>query len=49
MLHTDAHNRNVKKDKKMTKAEFIKNLKGIDDGTDLPYTLLSDLYDRIGT
>ena len=45
MLNTDAHNPQVKA--KMTKADFVRNNRGIDDGADLPEAFLSDLYDRI--
>jgi brefeldin A-inhibited guanine nucleotide-exchange protein len=47
MLHTDAHNPNMKKEQKMTKEQFMRNMKGIDDGADLPTEYLSKLYDRI--
>jgi brefeldin A-inhibited guanine nucleotide-exchange protein len=45
MLNTDAHNPQVKH--RMTKAEFIKNNRGINDGADLPEDLLSGIYDEI--
>lgn len=45
LLNTDAHNPQVKKP--MTKLEFIKNNRGIDDGKDLDETLLSTIYDEI--
>lgn len=45
MLHTDAHNLQIKN--KMSKQEFIRNNRGINDGADLDPTLLSTLYDRI--
>ena len=32
---------------KMTKADFIRNNRGIDDGKDLPEEYLGDLYDQI--
>jgi brefeldin A-inhibited guanine nucleotide-exchange protein len=47
MLHTDAHNPMVRK--KMTKEEFVRNNRGINDGGDLPYDVLCGLYDRITT
>ncbi|KAH9603398.1 hypothetical protein KSS87_005352 [Heliosperma pusillum] len=55
LLNTDAHNSMVK-DKfliwlwlsfQMTKADFIRNNRGIDDGKDLPEEYLSALYDQI--
>ncbi|KAL9417374.1 hypothetical protein AB3S75_040370 [Citrus x aurantiifolia] len=45
MLNTDAHNSMVKD--KMTKADFIRNNRGIDDGKDLPEEYLGVLYDQI--
>ncbi|KAK3285829.1 hypothetical protein CYMTET_6580 [Cymbomonas tetramitiformis] len=47
MLNTDAHNPMVVK--KMTKAEFLKNNRGIDDGKDVAPEYLGALYDRITT
>ncbi|KQJ93806.1 brefeldin A-inhibited guanine nucleotide-exchange protein 1 isoform X1 [Brachypodium distachyon] len=45
MLNTDAHNMMVKD--KMSKSDFIRNNRGIDDGKDLPEAYLSTLYDQI--
>ncbi|GJP85932.1 hypothetical protein CLOP_g16023 [Closterium sp. NIES-67] len=45
MLNTDAHNPGVKS--KMSKADFLKNNRGIDDGKDIPEEFLGGLYDRI--
>ncbi|GIL58910.1 hypothetical protein Vafri_13917 [Volvox africanus] len=45
MLNTDAHNPQVKS--KMSKAAFLKNNRGINDGGDLPEDFMSALYDRI--
>ncbi|KAG8070129.1 hypothetical protein GUJ93_ZPchr0006g41232 [Zizania palustris] len=45
MLNTDAHNTMVKD--KMSKSDFIRNNRGIDDGKDLPEAYLSILYDQI--
>ncbi|TFK55672.1 hypothetical protein OE88DRAFT_1652091 [Heliocybe sulcata] len=45
MLNTDAHSPQVKN--RMTKADFLKNNKGINDGADLPEEYLSTLYDEI--
>ena len=44
MLHTDAHNKQIKK--KMTEAQFVKMMRGIDQGTDLNATMLSNVYHR---
>ncbi|CAL4970854.1 unnamed protein product [Urochloa decumbens] len=45
MLNTDAHNNMVKD--KMSKTDFIRNNRGIDDGKDLPEAYLGTLYDQI--
>lgn len=45
LLNTDAHNPQIKH--RMTKADFIKNNRGINDGEDLPEELLSGIYDEI--
>lgn len=45
MLNTDAHNSMVKD--KMSKADFIRNNRGIDDGKDLPEEYLGAIYDQI--
>ncbi|KAL9261352.1 Brefeldin A-inhibited guanine nucleotide-exchange protein 1-like protein [Drosera capensis] len=45
MLNTDAHNTMVKD--KMTKVDFIRNNRGIDDGKDLPEDYLGAIYDHI--
>lgn len=46
MLNTDAHNKNLKQ-KRMTKIEFVKNNRGINDGADLPEEFLGEIYDEI--
>ena len=45
MLNTDAHNSQVKD--KMTKAQWLRQNKGINDGADLPQDFLEKLYDKI--
>jgi brefeldin A-inhibited guanine nucleotide-exchange protein len=45
LLNTDAHNPQIKK--RMTKEEFVRNNRGINDGADLPEELLSSIYDEI--
>lgn len=45
LLNTDAHNNMVKD--KMSKADFIRNNRGINDGKDLPEEYLGALYDQI--
>ncbi|EQC41253.1 hypothetical protein SDRG_01228 [Saprolegnia diclina VS20] len=46
MLNTDLHNPQVKKNK-MSKDQFVKNNRGIDNGNDVPKALLEDIYDDI--
>lgn len=45
MLNTDAHNPQVKH--KMSREDFIKNNRGIDDGEDLNQDFLENLYNQI--
>ncbi|CAM0909962.1 unnamed protein product [Alopecurus aequalis] len=45
LLNTDAHSAMVKD--KMSKADFLRNNRGIDDGKDVPEAYLSALYDQI--
>ncbi|GME90809.1 unnamed protein product [[Candida] boidinii] len=45
MLNTDQHSPQVKN--KMTLDDFINNNRGIDDGKDLPYEFLSEIYSDI--
>ncbi|KAF5331712.1 hypothetical protein D9611_007702 [Ephemerocybe angulata] len=45
MLNTDHYNPQVKN--RMTKQDFIKNNRGINDGTDLPEEMLSEIFDDI--
>ena len=45
MLNTDAHNPQVKH--RMTKNDFIKNNRGINDNADLPEEFLFTIYDDI--
>ncbi|ESO11303.1 hypothetical protein HELRODRAFT_91534, partial [Helobdella robusta] len=49
MLNTDLHNRNIKVEKKMRMEDFVKNLRGIDNGKDVDPGYLSDIYRRIST
>lgn len=46
MLNTDMHSMQVKN--RMTKAEFLRNNRGIDDGSDLPAEYLESIYEDIG-
>jgi brefeldin A-inhibited guanine nucleotide-exchange protein len=45
LLNTDHYNPQVKK--RMTKADFLKNNRGINDNADLPEQFLSDIFDEI--
>ncbi|KDQ64470.1 hypothetical protein JAAARDRAFT_28101 [Jaapia argillacea MUCL 33604] len=45
MLNTDAHNPQVKN--RMTKTDFIRNVRGINDGGDLPEDFLTAVYNEI--
>ncbi|KAH8105009.1 Sec7-domain-containing protein [Phellopilus nigrolimitatus] len=45
LLNTDAHNPQIKN--RMTKDDFIKNNRGINDGANLPEELLSAIYEEI--
>ena len=47
MLNTDAHNPQVKV--KMSRADFIRNNRGINEGGDLPEAYLSAIYEAITT
>ncbi|KAK9475476.1 uncharacterized protein V1510DRAFT_409312 [Dipodascopsis tothii] len=47
MLNTDLHSPQVKN--RMTKDDFFKNNKGINDNADLPSELLNEIYDEILT
>ncbi|KAJ3412218.1 guanine nucleotide exchange protein for ADP-robosylation factor [Chytridiales sp. JEL 0842] len=45
MLNTDQHNAQVKK--RMTKADFLKNNRGINEGSDVPDEILGAIFDEI--
>lgn len=47
MLNTDLHNPQIPHNKRMTKEEFLRNNRGINDGQDLPREFLEFLYDEI--
>jgi brefeldin A-inhibited guanine nucleotide-exchange protein len=47
LLNTDQYNPQVKK--RMTKEDFIKNNRGINDNGDLPPELLNSIYDEIAS
>ncbi|CAI5737758.1 unnamed protein product [Hyaloperonospora brassicae] len=47
MLQTDLHNPSIAEEKKMDKAGFLRNNRGINDGKDLPEEYMSAIFDRI--
>ena len=47
MLNTDLHNKNIKEEKKMTLAQFLRNNRNIDDGECVSAELLGQLYHSI--
>ncbi|XP_069141703.1 IQ motif and SEC7 domain-containing protein 1-like isoform X2 [Argopecten irradians] len=49
MLNTDLHNSNIKPERRMKLEDFIKNLRGIDDGDDVDRDMLVGIYERIST
>ncbi|KAK6304033.1 hypothetical protein J4Q44_G00264870 [Coregonus suidteri] len=47
LLNTDMYSPNVKPERKMKLEDFIKNLRGVDNGQDIPRDLLVGIYHRI--
>ncbi|XP_035392319.1 LOW QUALITY PROTEIN: IQ motif and SEC7 domain-containing protein 1 [Electrophorus electricus] len=47
LLNTDMYSPSVKPDRKMKLDDFIKNLRGVDNGQDIPRDLLVGIYQRI--
>jgi len=47
MLNTDLHNPSIKPERRMTIESFIRNNKGIADGSDLPEEYLAGIFNRI--
>ncbi|XP_066948738.1 IQ motif and SEC7 domain-containing protein 1-like isoform X3 [Macrobrachium rosenbergii] len=47
MLNTDLHTASMKQEKRMKLEDFIKNLRGIDDGYDIEREMLEGMYQRI--
>lgn len=47
MLNTDAHSTSLARQRRMSKEDFLKNNRGIDDGNDLDKAFLEDIYDEI--
>ncbi len=47
LLNTDLHTPSLKPEKRMKAEDFIRNLRGIDDGHDVDPDLLMGIYDRV--
>lgn len=47
MLNTDLHTQALKPERRMRCEDFIKNLRGVDDCTDIDRQMLIAIYDRI--
>merc|ERR1719270_1085634 len=47
LLNTDLHTPNLKQEKRMKVEDFVKNLRGIDDGSDVDEEMLQGVYERI--
>ena len=47
LLNTDLHTPNLKPEKRMKPEDFIRNLRGIDEGSDVDLELLTGVYERI--
>ncbi|XP_065320737.1 IQ motif and SEC7 domain-containing protein 1-like [Gordionus sp. m RMFG-2023] len=47
MLNTDLHNYSMKSQKRMKMNEFVKNLKGLDNGYDISKEILVGIFERI--
>ncbi|XP_043934010.1 IQ motif and SEC7 domain-containing protein 1 isoform X3 [Protopterus annectens] len=47
LLNTDMYSPNVKPERKMKLEDFVKNLRGVDDGEDIPQEMLIGIYERI--
>ena len=47
LLNTDLHNKSIKPERKMKPEDFIRNLRGIDCGSDIDVEMVKGIYDRI--
>ncbi|XP_041035586.1 IQ motif and SEC7 domain-containing protein 2-like isoform X2 [Carcharodon carcharias] len=47
LLNTDMYSPNVKPERKMKLDDFVKNLRGVDNGEDIPRDMLVGIYHRI--
>ena len=49
LLNTDLHNKSIKPERKMKQEDFLRNLRGVDCGSDIDAEMLRGIYDRIKT
>ncbi|XP_041443883.1 IQ motif and SEC7 domain-containing protein 3 isoform X3 [Xenopus laevis] len=47
LLNTDMYSPSIKPDRKMMLEDFIRNLRGVDDGADIPKDMVVRIYERI--
>ncbi|KAM6960820.1 IQ motif and SEC7 domain-containing protein 3 isoform 2-T2 [Aplochiton taeniatus] len=47
LLNTDMYSPNIKPQRKMGLDDFIRNLRGVDDGADIPRDMVAGIYERI--
>ncbi|XP_004912534.1 IQ motif and SEC7 domain-containing protein 3 isoform X3 [Xenopus tropicalis] len=47
LLNTDMYSPSIKPDRKMMLEDFIRNLRGVDDGADIPKDMVVGIYERI--
>ncbi len=47
LLNTDLHSPAVRPNKRMRRTDFVRNLRGVDAGSDLDEEMLNGIYDRI--
>ena len=47
MLHTDRHSRSIAENKRMTEEQFVKNVRGINDGKDFDPIYLSQIFKNV--
>ncbi|KAM3926056.1 IQ motif and SEC7 domain-containing protein 3 isoform 2-T2 [Leptodactylus fuscus] len=47
LLNTDMYSPSIKPDRKMMLEDFIRNLRGVDDGADIPREMVVGIYERI--
>ncbi|KAF7699346.1 IQ motif and SEC7 domain-containing protein 3 isoform X1 [Silurus meridionalis] len=47
LLNTDMYSPNIKPERKMLLEDFIRNLRGVDDGADIPRDMVTGIYERI--